>query len=123
MPLKDQLKRATAPTPIKPAAPEIEVPPVDIEPIAHALGVLAEQIATLGQLMLETMAAHDKRLIDHAERVETLLETLAEAPAPVVNVPAIKSKSARVGYDIVLVKDEVDNEILGMRLRPVPPGN
>ena len=96
---------------------------VDTAAIAQVIAGLSQQIAALGELMLQTMAAHDRRLIEHAERVETLLERLAEAPAPVINVPASKGKAAGNGYDIALVRDDEDNEILGMRLRPVRTGN
>jgi hypothetical protein len=43
---------------------------------------------------------------------------LAEREYPAPQVTVRNAKRARVGYDVVLVRDEVDNELLGFRLRP-----
>ena len=87
---------------------------VDSREFAQAIGALAGQMSQLIQAVGQIQAEHTGML----QQIAAIASR--ETPAPVVNVPAMKGgKSSGRGYDIALVRDEVDNEILGMRIRPV----
>lgn len=91
---------------------------VDSREFAQALAGLAGQVSQLVQVVAAVQAEHGALM----QQVAALASR--ETPAPVVNLPATKAGSKRVamGYDVALVRDDVDNEILGFRLRPVTKG-
>ena len=88
---------------------------VDSREFAQAIGMIAGQMQTLGEAVLAIQAEHTAML----QQIGAL--AAREQVAPVVNMPAPAKGKARgmQGYDVVLVRDEVDNEILGFKLRPV----
>lgn len=102
------------------ATPEVHVQApvtVDLQPISEVLDGLAKQIIALGKILGNAMAQHDKRLVELAARQETLLAKLAEQKTSVVKAPP--KQLSRSGYDVAFIRDEQDNELLGMQLRPM----
>ena len=88
---------------------------VDSREFAQAIGALAGQMSQLVQSVATIQAEHGALI----QQVAAL--AAREQIAPVVNMPAPAKGKRRAanGYDVALVRDEVDNEILGFRLRPV----
>ena len=88
---------------------------VDSREFAQAIGALAGQMSQLLQVVGQVQAEHGALI----QQVAAL--AAREQVAPVVNLPAPAKGKRRAanGYDVALVRDEVDNEILGFRLRPV----
>lgn len=97
--------------------PAVVVPPVDIAPIAAALNTLAGQLARfMGSI--EHLEHEQHELMEKLDEQNRQVMALAEREYPAPQVTVRNAKRARVGYDVVLVRDEVDNELLGFRLRP-----
>jgi hypothetical protein len=94
---------------------------VDSAAFASAIGALANEMARVVNLVA-TIQQENTGLTREVARLAG--REMPALPAPVVNLaaPTAPGKRSAGGYDIVLVRDEVDNEILGMKLRPVPMG-
>lgn len=60
---------------------------LQLDAINQSMQTLATQIATLGQTLASGMAEHDARLIQVADRMTGLLESIAANGKPVVNLP------------------------------------
>lgn len=87
---------------------------VDSREFAQAIGAMGQQMGALAQAVMQIQAEHGQML----QAINAIASR--ETPAPVVNVPAIsKGKRGGSGYDVALVRDPEDNEILGFRIRPV----
>ncbi len=85
---------------------------VDSKEFANAIGVMAQHIAGLGQMVANMQAEHSALL----QQVAALASR--EMPAPVVNMPAAKGGAIKGdGYDIAFVRDPNDGELIGMSLR------
>jgi len=93
-----------------------------MQPIAEAINALAGQLAQFMQVVTHQEHARHELMGKLDEQGRRYVE-LASREYPVPQVTVRGAKREYMGYDVVLVRDEEDNEILGFRLRPVGAGD
>ena len=85
--------QATIPVSVTPPDVTVEEPKVTVnvqmqlDAITASVQQLAQQVAALGQSLASGMSEHDARLVQVADRMTGLLESIAANGKPVVNLP------------------------------------